>query len=97
MLPLAGPVTATVAVLTFLFAWNSFLIPLVFTFGAPDLRTLAVGMLAFVGTNETDWPGMAAAATLSLLPVIALFFFAQRYLVEGFRRRGEILKAVETS
>ncbi len=84
MLPLAGPITATVAVLTFLFAWNSFLIPLVFTFGAPDLRTLAVGMLAFVGTNETDWPGMAAAATLSLLPVIALFFFAQRYLVEGF-------------
>ena len=31
-----------------------------------------------------DWPGMAAAATLSLLPVVALFFFAQRYLVEGF-------------
>jgi raffinose/stachyose/melibiose transport system permease protein len=84
MLPLAGPVTATVAVLTFLFAWNSFLIPLVFTFGTPNLRTLAVGMLAFVGTNETDWPGMAAAATLSLLPVVTLFFFAQRYLVEGF-------------
>jgi ABC-type glycerol-3-phosphate transport system permease component len=84
MLPLAGPVTATVGVLAFLFAWNSFLIPLVFTFGAPDLRTLAVGMMAFVGTNETDWPGMAAAATLSLLPVVALFFFAQRYLVEGF-------------
>ncbi|MBP0652279.1 hypothetical protein J8J40_34980, partial [Mycobacterium tuberculosis] len=53
MLPLAGPVTATVSVLTFLSAWNSFLIPLVFTFGAPDLRTLPVGMLAFVGTNET--------------------------------------------
>jgi raffinose/stachyose/melibiose transport system permease protein len=84
MLPLAGPVTATVSVLTFLFAWNSFLIPLVFTFGSPELRTLAVGMLAFVGTNETDWPGMAAAAALSLLPVVTLFFFAQRYLVEGF-------------
>jgi ABC-type glycerol-3-phosphate transport system permease component len=84
MLPLAGPVTATVSVLTFLFAWNSFLIPLVFTFGAPDLRTLAVGMMAFVGSNETDWPGMAAAATLSLLPVVAVFMFAQRYLVEGF-------------
>jgi len=83
MLPLAGPVTATVAVLTFLFAWNSFLVPLVFTFGSPDLRTLAVGMLAFVGTNETDWPGMAAAATLSLLPVVAFFFFVQRYFVEG--------------
>ena len=83
MLPLAGPVTATVAVLTFLAAWNSFLIPLVLTFGAPDQRTLAVGMLAFVGTNETDWPGMAAAATLSLVPVIVFFFFVQRFFVEG--------------
>ncbi|MBP0573550.1 carbohydrate ABC transporter permease, partial [Mycobacterium tuberculosis] len=83
MLPLAGPVTATVSVLTFLSAWNSFLIPLVFTFGAPDLRTLPVGMLAFVGTNETDWSGMAAAATISLLPVVIFFFFVQRYFVEG--------------
>ena len=40
-------------------------------------------MLAFVGTNETDWSGMAAAATISLLPVIVLFFFVQRYFVEG--------------
>lgn len=83
MLPLAGPVTATVAVLTFLAAWNAFLIPLVFTFSSPELRTLAVGMLAFVGTNETDWSGMAAAATISLLPVVILFFFVQRYFVEG--------------
>lgn len=83
MLPLAGPITATVAVLTFLFAWNSFFVPLVFTFSQPDLRTLAVGMLAFVGTNETDWPGMAAAATLSLIPVVAFFFFMQRYFIEG--------------
>jgi ABC-type glycerol-3-phosphate transport system permease component len=83
MLPLAAPVTATVTVLTFLGAWNAFLIPLVFTFGSPELRTLPVGMLAFVGTNETDWSGMAAAATISLLPVIVFFFFVQRYFVEG--------------
>ncbi len=83
MLPLAGPVTATVSVLTFLAAWNNFLIPLVFTFGAPDLRTLPVGMLAFVSSNETDWSGMAAAATISLLPVVVFFFFMQRYFVEG--------------
>ena len=83
MLPLAGPITATVSVLTFLYAWNSFLIPLVFTFGSPDARTLPVGMLAFISNNETDWSGMAAAATISLLPVILFFFFVQRYFVEG--------------
>ncbi|MEV6040895.1 carbohydrate ABC transporter permease [Nonomuraea sp. NPDC052116] len=83
MLPLAKPVTATVTVLTFLNTWNAFFLPLVFTFSRPDLRTVSVGMLAFVGENTTDWSGMAAAATISLLPVVALFIVLQRYFVEG--------------
>ena len=82
MLPLSGPVIATVTILTFLSAWNDFFVPLVFTFSRPDLRTLAVGMLSFVGEHETDWSGMAAA-TLSLLPVVLLFFFLQRHFIEG--------------
>ena len=83
MLPLAGPVTATVVVLTFLSTWNAFFLPLVFTFSRPDLRTLSVGMQAFVGENSVDWPGMAAAATLSLVPIVLLFLFLQRYFFEG--------------
>lgn len=83
MLPLAGPVTATVAVLTFLSTWNAFFVPLVFTFSRPELRTLAVGMLAFRGEHSTDWSGLAAAATLSLIPVVLLFVFLQRYFLEG--------------
>ncbi|MFI7455355.1 carbohydrate ABC transporter permease [Nonomuraea sp. NPDC049714] len=83
MLPLAKPVTATVTVLTFLSTWNAFFLPLVFTFSRPDLRTVSVGMLAFVGENTTDWSGMAAAATISLLPVVVLFIVLQRYFIEG--------------
>lgn len=83
MMPLAGPVTATVVVLTFLSTWNAFFLPLVFTFSRPDLRTLSVGMQAFVGENSVDWPGMAAAATLSLLPIVILFLFLQKYFFEG--------------
>ncbi|MDX3105034.1 carbohydrate ABC transporter permease [Nonomuraea angiospora] len=83
MLPLAKPVTATVTVLTFLSTWNAFFLPLVFTFSRPDLRTVSVGMLAFVGENATDWSGMAAAATISLLPVVVLFVVLQRYFIEG--------------
>lgn len=83
MLPLAGPVVATVTILKFLGAWNNFFVPLVFTFSRPDLRTLSVGMFAFVGENETDWSGMAAAATISLIPVIIIFFVMQRRFVEG--------------
>ncbi|MBM7791363.1 carbohydrate ABC transporter permease [Tenggerimyces flavus] len=83
MLPLAMPVTATATLLTFLSTWNAFFLPLVFTFSRPDLRTLSVGMQAFVGENTTDWSGMAAAATLSLLPVVILFVVLQRHFVKG--------------
>ncbi|MFC0675891.1 carbohydrate ABC transporter permease [Brachybacterium hainanense] len=83
MLPLSMPVTATVAVLTFLFTWNAFFLPLVFSFSNPALRTVSVGMQAFVGENSTDWSGMAAAGVISLLPIVALFAFMQRYFVEG--------------
>lgn len=83
MLPLAMPVTATVTLLTFLSTWNNFFLPLVFTFSRPELRTVSVGMLAFAGENSTDWSGLAAAATISLLPIVLLFLFLQRYFIEG--------------
>ncbi|UFU07809.1 carbohydrate ABC transporter permease [Ruania halotolerans] len=83
MLPLSGPITSTVVVLTFLATWNNFFLPLVFTFSVPENRTLAVGMLAFEGTNSTDWSGLAAAASLSLLPILVLFLALQRHFVEG--------------
>jgi len=83
MLPLSMPVTATVSILTFLFTWNAFLLPLVFSFSNPDLRTVSVGMQAFVGENSTDWSGMAAAGVISLVPIVVLFAFMQKYFVEG--------------
>ncbi len=83
MLPLAMPVTATVAVLTFITTWNSFFLPLVFSFSRPNIRTVSVGMQAFVGETATDWTGMAAAGVISIVPVVVLFIFLQRYFVEG--------------
>lgn len=83
MLPLAGPITATVSLLTFLAAWNNFFVPLVFTFSRPELRTLSIGMLWFQSENSVDWSGLSAAATISLIPVVLLFMFLQRYFIEG--------------
>ncbi|MCF6473342.1 carbohydrate ABC transporter permease [Nonomuraea sp. MG754425] len=83
MLPLAWPITATVVILTYLFAWNVYLLPLVFTLSEPDLRTLAVGMTVFMGERSTDWAGMAAAAVISLIPVIAVFVALQRKFVDS--------------
>ncbi|WP_433433028.1 hypothetical protein [Nonomuraea sp. CA-141351] len=54
-----------------------------FTFSRPDLRPLSVGMLAFRGTNSTDWSGLAAAGTISLIPLLLVFLVLQRYFVEG--------------
>lgn len=83
MLPLALPITATVVILTFLFAWNVYLLPLVFTLSEPDLRTLAVGMSSFIGEYSTDWSGLAAAATIALVPVMAVFIALQRKFVDS--------------
>jgi raffinose/stachyose/melibiose transport system permease protein len=83
MLPLARPALATVGIMTVLSTWNAFFVPLVFTFSRPELRTLSVGMQAFVGQHETDWSGMAAGATISLVPVMVVFLLLQRYYVEG--------------
>jgi raffinose/stachyose/melibiose transport system permease protein len=66
-----------------LHAWNDFLLPLVLTLSRPDLRTLSVGVYAFRGEFFIDWGGMAAAATITILPIVILFLFMQRYFVEG--------------
>lgn len=83
MLPLAKPVMATAVIMTLVRTWNSFLIPLVLTLPRPELRTLAVGIYSFQGQDTTDWSGMAAASTISLLPVVVAFLFLQRYFIEG--------------
>ncbi|SEE08470.1 carbohydrate ABC transporter permease [Ruania alba] len=83
ILPLCRPVTATVALLQFLTAWNAFLLPLVFTLSQPDLRPLAVGMVGFVSQNYTDHTGMAAAAVISLAPLVIVFIVLQRHFVEA--------------
>lgn len=83
MLPLAKPIIATTIILQFMNSWNAFLQPLVLTLSRPDLRTLAVGIYAFQGEFFTDWSGMAAAATISLAPIVIVFLLLQRYFVEG--------------
>lgn len=83
MLPLSKPMIATTGILQFMWTWNSFLIPLVFTLQNEKIRTLGVGMYQFVGEHTVDWTGMAAGATISLIPIILVYVFFQRYFVEG--------------
>jgi ABC-type glycerol-3-phosphate transport system permease component len=81
--PLALPVTATVIILQFIASWNDFLLPLVITLSQPNLQTLAVGVYSFQGQNLTNYSDLAAASTITLVPVIVVFLFLQRYFISG--------------
>ncbi|AWS45070.1 carbohydrate ABC transporter permease [Streptosporangium sp. 'caverna'] len=83
MLPLSGPMLATVGLFTAISAWNSFFIPLVFTLARPELRTLGVGMYAFIGENSTDWVLLCAGSVITLAPIIIIFLVLQRFFVNG--------------
>lgn len=86
LLPLMKPALATVAVINFIGAWNDFLGPLVYL-TSPENFTLAVGLRYFdVTPNQPGVPQLhllMAAVVMGTLPIIALFFVAQRYFVEG--------------
>jgi ABC-type glycerol-3-phosphate transport system permease component len=83
ILPLARPMLATLGLFTFINSWNDFLTPLVFTLGQPQLRTLAVGLYAFISQTSTDWTSLCAASIISLAPIILVFVFAQRHIVDA--------------
>jgi ABC-type glycerol-3-phosphate transport system permease component len=83
MLPLARPMLATLGLFTFINSWNDFLTPLVFTLGQPQLRTLAVGLYAFISQTSTDWTSLCAGSIISVAPIILVFAIAQRHVVDA--------------
>jgi multiple sugar transport system permease protein len=87
ILPLSRPALATVAILSGLAAWNDFLDPLVYL-NDSDKYTLALGLSEFMGLYSSQWHLLMAAATVIVIPVAVLFFFAQRYFVEGVSLTG---------
>ncbi len=87
VLPLSGPALATLTVLSFMSAWNSFLWPLFVTRDA-DIMTLPVALATLQGRWTTQWNLVMAGAVLAVLPIITLYLFAQRYFVQGLTSGG---------
>ncbi len=85
--PLSLPVFATVAVFNFLSNWNDFFSPLIYL-QKIDQMTVAVGLSYFRGEASTDWGALMAASLVSIIPVLIIFVFAQRYLVQGIATTG---------
>ncbi|HEY3281840.1 MAG TPA: carbohydrate ABC transporter permease [Armatimonadota bacterium] len=83
LLPMARPVTVTVAVYTFLGAWNDFLGPLIYI-NSDHKRTLSLALDKFKNAyGVTDIPALMAASVLMILPVLLIFFLSQRALMRG--------------
>jgi len=87
ILPLSKPVLATVAVFTFLYAWNDFTAPLLFL-TSPQNYTMAIGLQDFQGQHTVAWNQLMAASVMFTIPIIIAFFFAQRSFIQGIKLTG---------
>jgi multiple sugar transport system permease protein len=87
MLPLTKPALATCALFQFLGAWNDFFGPLLYI-NDPSRYTLAYGLQQFMSSYGGEWAQLMAAATVFTLPIIVLFFLAQRTFIQGIATTG---------
>jgi multiple sugar transport system permease protein len=87
ILPNAKPALATLTVLSFLANWNDFVWPLYVLF-SPERLTLPAGLKLLQGAYTTDYPVIMTGATVASVPVLILYVFVQRYVIEGVARSG---------
>lgn len=87
VLPLSKPALATLAVFAFVDQWKSFLWPLIAT-RSVDMQVVEVGIASFHGLYYTNWPFQMAAAVTAVVPLVIVFFLAQRYFIQGIQLTG---------
>ena len=86
-LPLSVPALVTIGIFSFQGSWNDLLGPLIYLNDA-DKFTLTLGLSMFKGVMKVEWGPLMAGSILALLPVLAVFFMAQKYFVEGIKLSG---------
>lgn len=87
LIPLSKPVLIAIGIFSFVYHWEDFLNPLIFLF-SEDMKTLALGLRAFVDPQDASWHISMAASMFLLMPVIILFFIGQRYFIHGVTMTG---------
>jgi multiple sugar transport system permease protein len=87
VLPLSKPILAVQGTLTFIAAWNSFLWPLILA-NDQNLYTLSVGMSLLRGEYSSNYGLQMAGAAFMVAPIVLLFVFLQRYVVQAFTTSG---------
>lgn len=87
MLPNIKSALATLTVFAFMGSWNSFLWPLI-VLRRPELQTLPVALAGLQGQYTTQWDVIMAGSVVSILPMLALYIFAQKYIIQGVASSG---------
>ncbi len=88
VLRLAKPAIAAVALFSILYTWNDFFLPLLYLSDNPDNWVASIGLSQFRSLHQVQWNLVMAATVLVMLPVIVLFFLAQKAFVEGVTLTG---------
>ncbi|MEV0200378.1 carbohydrate ABC transporter permease [Nonomuraea sp. NPDC050691] len=87
MLPLSKPALASLALLTFVNTWNDYMGPFIYLTDN-DLWTVQLGLRSFIGQYDAEYAMMMTGATLSVLPILAVFLLGQRYFIQGIATSG---------
>jgi multiple sugar transport system permease protein len=87
LLPLLTPALATIVIFSFLWSWNNLFDAAIYL-NSPRNYTVAIGLRQFLGMYQSEFNLLMAAATIVMLPTVLLFFFAQRYFIEGITLTG---------
>jgi alpha-1,4-digalacturonate transport system permease protein len=87
VLPLSAPALAVLAIFSVMWRWNDFLWPLI-VLNREDVFTLQLGLAAFQGDLDTQWHYLLAMTVVTLLPVVAIFAFLQKYITQGIASAG---------
>ncbi len=87
VIPLSKPVLITIGIFEIITNWNSFLWPLIVTH-SDSMRTIQTGLAYFAQAESTNYPLLCAASTFTTIPLIILYFFVQRQIMESYARSG---------
>ncbi|MFW5629076.1 MAG: carbohydrate ABC transporter permease [Candidatus Cloacimonadaceae bacterium] len=87
VVPLSKPVIATASIFSLISSWNSFMWPLVMT-NRPELRVLQVGLSYFNQEASTQTSLLMASSAFSIIPVLIVFFFAQKQIIASYAKTG---------
>jgi len=87
ILPLSRPALATLAIFTFMGVFNDFLWALIVV-SSEDLKTVQLGLAIFRDRYQTDWGQLMAASVTATMPILLVFFFAQKYFIRGITLSG---------